>query len=129
MSGFFSASELGHGTSGGSLLKRIAVGLALVGGCTTSVLAAAISWNNPAGGNWSTAANWSPASVPGVADDAIITLNGTYTVTQDVAVSVNSLTLGGCPRLEMRYERNSASFAFTRTRPCRSQRFSIILSG
>ncbi len=57
--------------------------------------AATITWNNAAGGNWNTAANWSPAQVPGAADDAVIALAGTYTVTLDVNPSVNSLALGG----------------------------------
>src|SRR5207245_6939954 len=39
--------------------------------------------------------NWTPAQVPTSADDVSIILAGTYTVTVDVAASVNSLTLGG----------------------------------
>jgi putative metal-binding protein/thrombospondin type 3 repeat protein len=57
--------------------------------------ASLISWNNAAGGNWNTAANWSPAQVPGASDDAQITLDGTYTVTLDVDITVASLALGG----------------------------------
>ncbi len=57
--------------------------------------AATITWSNPAGGNWGTAANWSPATVPGAADVAVITLAGTYTVTLNVSAQVASLTLGG----------------------------------
>jgi len=54
-----------------------------------------ISWNNASGGNWGTPGNWNPAQVPGASDDAVITLAGTYTVTLDVAGTLNSLTLGG----------------------------------
>ncbi len=43
--------------------------------------AATVAWINPAGGNWHTAANWSPARVPGADDRAVIDLSGTYTVT------------------------------------------------
>ncbi|HEV8199575.1 MAG TPA: MopE-related protein, partial [Candidatus Polarisedimenticolia bacterium] len=57
--------------------------------------ASPIGWINPAGGNWNTPGNWSPAQVPGAADDAQITLDGTYTVTLDADASVASLTLGG----------------------------------
>lgn len=46
--------------------------------------ASVISWNNAAGGNWSNAMDWSPNQVPGALDDALITLDGTYTVTLDV---------------------------------------------
>ncbi len=54
-----------------------------------------ISWKNTLGGNWNTAGNWDPAQVPGSLDDAVITMDGTYTVTLDVNATVNSLTLGG----------------------------------
>ncbi|HEX4122720.1 MAG TPA: hypothetical protein VH619_19060, partial [Verrucomicrobiae bacterium] len=57
--------------------------------------AAAISWTNTAGGNWSGAVNWSPNQVPGSADDAAITNGGSYTVTLDISVTVNSLVVGG----------------------------------
>jgi len=52
-------------------------------------------WNNAAGGNWSVATNWTPDGVPGIGDDAQITLNGTYTVTLDANAELGSLTLGG----------------------------------
>ncbi len=56
--------------------------------------AATITWNNPSGGSWQTAANWQPAQVPGAADTALITLAGTYTVTLANNVTVSQLTLG-----------------------------------
>ncbi len=61
----------------------------------TSSEAAVIAWDNPAGGNWDNAANWSPAQVPGPGDDAFIALDGTYTVTLDIDAEVASLTVGG----------------------------------
>jgi hypothetical protein len=57
--------------------------------------AATVSWTNTAGGNWSTAANWSGGVLPTAADDVLITAAGTYTVTQDVHATVASVTLGG----------------------------------
>ncbi|HET8945508.1 MAG TPA: hypothetical protein VFQ07_00860, partial [Candidatus Polarisedimenticolia bacterium] len=57
--------------------------------------ASPIGWANPVSGNWNTPANWNPPQVPGASDDAIITVDGTYTVTVDADVSVASLTLGG----------------------------------
>ena len=53
-----------------------------------------VSWNNASGGNWSTASNWDTGVVPTSSDDACIILDATYTVTLDVAATVNSLTLG-----------------------------------
>ncbi|MCZ6915982.1 MAG: hypothetical protein O7I93_04315 [Gemmatimonadetes bacterium] len=55
---------------------------------------AAVSWINPAGGNWSNAANWNPAIVPGFGNQALIDLDGTYTVTLDVTTQVSVLTVG-----------------------------------
>jgi hypothetical protein len=57
--------------------------------------AATINWTNTAGGNWSVAANWSPNQVPGSSDNAVITANGSYTVTLNTSATVGSLTLGG----------------------------------
>src|SRR5260370_31746136 len=57
--------------------------------------AATIAWTNTAGGTWNTAANWTPNQVPDAGDDALITSNGTYTVTLDVSPTIASLTLGG----------------------------------
>ncbi len=84
-----------------SLLNR-AIGrgiMCLVGvSCAAHLIpatAATISWTNMSGGNWSTAANWSPNQVPGPADSALITSNGSYTVALDVSATIASLTLGG----------------------------------
>ncbi len=63
--------------------------------CAAPPALAASSWNNPAGGNWGDAGNWIPAGVPGAADDVLITLDGTYAVTLNVAASIRSLSLGG----------------------------------
>ena len=55
------------------------------------------TWNTGTG-NWGTAANWSPAQLPVAGDDVVIAANGgntTFTVTLNVAATMNSLTLGG----------------------------------
>src|SRR5271154_3982173 len=52
---------------------------------------AQISWTNGAGGNWNSAANWSPNQIPLAADNVSISLAGSYTVTLDVAATVESL--------------------------------------
>ncbi len=58
--------------------------------------AADLVWTNTAGGNWTTAANWSPNQVPSIADDVFITNNGSYTVTMTPgSYSANSVVIGG----------------------------------
>jgi len=48
-------------------------------------------------GNWNAAGNWTPAQVPGTADNAFITNNGTYTVTvpASTAATAGGLVIGG----------------------------------
>ena len=54
-----------------------------------------ISWKNGVNGNFGTAANWNPGTVPTTADIAQINLNGTYTVLLNVNRTLSGLTLGG----------------------------------
>jgi hypothetical protein len=54
-----------------------------------------IVWTNTTGGNWATAANWSPNQVPSTNDTACITNNGTYAVTVSANAAVSNLVLGG----------------------------------
>ncbi|HEX8073006.1 MAG TPA: LamG-like jellyroll fold domain-containing protein [Pyrinomonadaceae bacterium] len=60
--------------------------------------AEAVNWINPAGGNWNVAANWRDAAganrVPGASDNAVIDLDGNYTVTLNVNATVSTLTIG-----------------------------------
>ncbi|MBI1178215.1 hypothetical protein GC207_12340, partial [bacterium] len=58
------------------------------------VPAATLTWTNTLGGEWNTAANWSPNTVPGAGDTANITTAGTYTVNLSVDASVAALNLG-----------------------------------
>lgn len=53
-----------------------------------------ITWDNPLGGFWSDAANWSPAVVPGPESSVMIDLDGSYVVEIDTDVEVRDLTLG-----------------------------------
>ncbi len=57
-------------------------------------LAAVINWTNLNGGFWSARTNWSPNTVPAATDDVFIAAPGTYTVTQDLHVTIASLSLG-----------------------------------
>ena len=57
--------------------------------------ASVVNWTNTNSGNWDVATNWSSGTAPGPSDDVSITAPGSYTVTQNVSVTVKSLTLGG----------------------------------
>ena len=57
--------------------------------------AAAIRWANPVSGNWNLNTNWSPASVPGVTDTAVIDVAGSYIVTLNANASVAALRISG----------------------------------
>ena len=55
-------------------------------------------WSNTAGGDWSTAGNWSPSIVPAAIDDVSVAALGNYTVllpngSSGTTYAVNSLTL------------------------------------
>lgn len=51
-------------------------------------------WNNPAGGDWNTASNWTPAGVPNAAlDTAVIGLSDPFTVTLGISPSILGLTI------------------------------------
>jgi hypothetical protein len=54
-----------------------------------------ISWKNGVNGNFGTAANWNPGTVPTTANIAQITPDGTYTVLLNLNRTLSGLTLGG----------------------------------
>jgi len=51
-----------------------------------------VSWTNPAGGDWSTGANWSGGVVPNVTQDTVINIPVSGPITIDSANAVHSLT-------------------------------------
>jgi len=57
--------------------------------CGSSAMAAALSWNNAAGGAASTAGNWNPVQAPTAADDLTFNLNNVYTVTWSAAANAS----------------------------------------
>src|SRR5712691_7459758 len=65
--------------------------------------ATTITWSNAAGGAWSNAANWSPATVPGSGDIAVLpALSGAYTVTLDANPAAAQLSIAaGDPTLDL----------------------------
>src|SRR5256885_15046185 len=58
---------------------------------TLSLRATDITWINPAGGDWNTAANWNTGQAPGPADKAMLAL--AVTVTLDSSATVSNLDL------------------------------------
>ncbi len=61
----------------------------------TATAAAIVSWVNPVDGNWSDGANWSTGLQPTESEAALITVDGTYTVTVDGNHSVANVLIGG----------------------------------
>jgi hypothetical protein len=52
-----------------------------------------VSWKFGVSGDFATASNWSPAAVPGPADDVTIGTKRTYTVTSSANETIDSLTI------------------------------------
>jgi hypothetical protein len=77
-----------------------------------STFATDVVWTNTSSGSWATAGNWTPNHVPGSADTAWITNNGTYTVTVNASATLNALNLGGATGTQTL---NLASGTFTVT--------------
>ena len=77
-----------------SILRPLPVLLVLHCLALFPAAAADLVWTNLAGGSWTTASNWSPNAIPGVADNAYITNNGAYTVLVGVNASAR-VVVGG----------------------------------
>ncbi|TWT40424.1 hypothetical protein RAS1_41330 [Phycisphaerae bacterium RAS1] len=60
---------------------RIAAVLLVAASFSSPAVAAALSWNNAAGGSAATAGNWSPVQAPTSADDLTFNIAGVYAVT------------------------------------------------
>ena len=81
-----------------ALLFAALLGLALV----SVAQAATYTWSNAAGGNWSNAANWSPAGVPATGDGvALPALGGSYLVNVDANPSLAALTVASGATLKV----------------------------
>jgi len=74
--------------------QKLLLGLLILFTCQL-VSAADVYWANPVDGNWNVGANWSTGTVPGINDNAFIDLDGTYSLTINSNITVNSLTMGG----------------------------------
>src|SRR5580704_14109734 len=72
---------------------RLFIGWLLLGGWIVA-RGATITWTNASGGAWSGANNWSPNQIPGAGDTALITNNGSYTVTLNANAQVSDLIVG-----------------------------------
>jgi hypothetical protein len=58
-------------------------------------------WAHRVSGNWTLVSNWTPAVVPGSADNVVINLAGPYTVTSLADETVNNLVLGASVSLDI----------------------------
>jgi hypothetical protein len=54
---------------------------------------AQVTWKTAVSGSWQTAGDWSTGTLPGTADNALLTLPGTYVVTSTAFEEVNSVLL------------------------------------
>lgn len=57
-------------------------------------VAATITWVGPVSGNWSDTSKWDLGRAPLPGDEVVINVNGTYTVTLDVAATVDRILMG-----------------------------------
>lgn len=55
--------------------------------------ATTLSWSSPTSGSFSASGNWTPSESPTSADDTLIALSGSYTVSVDAAAAARSVTL------------------------------------
>jgi len=55
----------------------------------------ALTWKSASSGSFDTAGNWQPSDPPTAADDATISLPGSYAVTVDTSSAAHSVTLSG----------------------------------
>lgn len=62
---------------------------------STSSIRRTVTWSSAVSGNWSDGSKWSGGAAPTAGDNAVITMDGTYTVTLDTNATANSLTIGG----------------------------------
>jgi hypothetical protein len=72
----------------------LAASALIIAVAATSARAANIVWTNTAGGNWSDTNSWNPNQMPGSGDVAVITNDGTYSVTLDMNPTIGGLVLG-----------------------------------
>lgn len=69
----------------------LAIALTTIAGHAAAQPAA---WNNPAGGNWNTASNWTPAAVPNAPTiDAVLGLTDAYAVLCNLSPSLATLAI------------------------------------
>ncbi len=90
-----SGSEKFHGWTGDAVTTNSQVVLTMT---TNRYLTAyfsyyTINWTNTSGGDWNSAANWSPNLVPAIGDQVMVTLNGAN-VTNNSSAECGGLFLG-----------------------------------
>ncbi len=76
------------------LLLLAVIAACVVGTQSRDALGADVFWQSSVSGNWNDPSKWSGGNVPGVNDDVFITTSGTFIVTVNQVVNVQSITLG-----------------------------------
>jgi hypothetical protein len=83
-------------------LALLAGVVALVAVAVSVAHATTVTWTNAAGGDWSNAANWSPAVVPATGDAVVLpALGGAYVVNLDADPSLSALTVAAGASLQV----------------------------
>jgi hypothetical protein len=83
------ADQAGNDAYGAAARTSRDIGVSVVGATPRT-----IAWSAAVSGNWSDSTKWTGGVVPTAADDVVITMAGTYTITLDTNPTVNSLTIG-----------------------------------
>lgn len=77
-------------------MRKLIIALVLLSGLLPGYAQTTYTWNQPAGGNWATATNWTPTrNTPAGSDILIINNGGTKAITNVITQSIGRLVIGG----------------------------------
>lgn len=77
-------------------VKKLIIILVVAAGSLTGYAQTTYTWNQPAGGNWATAVNWTPSrTVPATTDILVINNGGTQSITNVITQTIGRLVIGG----------------------------------
>lgn len=77
-------------------MRNLIIAFVFVAGLLPVHAQTTYTWNQPAGGNWATATNWTPTrNTPAGSDILIINNGGTQTITNVITQSIGRLVIGG----------------------------------
>lgn len=83
-------------------MKQLIIVLVLVTGLLPGYSQTTYTWNQTAGGNWATAANWTPSRTsPATTDILVINNGGTQSITNVTTQTIGRLVVGGSTNLTL----------------------------